>query len=179
MQIAYVTSQTPGETDRLLADIAAQLQAQGKSLAGIVKVSSYQSSFENGCDMKVRVLPEGPEIKITQNLGAGSAACRLDPAAIAEAVTRVETGSMDHSDLFMLNKFGPEEAAGRGFCNVIGRALEAGVPVLVGVGGASIAAFENFADGLAVPLADNEQAILDWVQALASKSQTRSSATTG
>ncbi|WIY25562.1 DUF2478 domain-containing protein [Parasedimentitalea psychrophila] len=179
MQIAYVTSQTRGETDRLLSEIAAQLQAQGKSLAGIVKVSNYQSSFENGCDMKVRVLPEGPEIKITQNLGAGSDACRLDPSAITEAVTRVETGSMDGPDLFMLNKFGPEEAAGRGFCNVIGSALEAGVPVLVGVGGASIEAFESFAGGLAVPLADNEQAILDWVLSAISGHQTRSPAATG
>ena len=116
-----------------------------KSLVGIVKVSDYESSFENGCDMKVRVLPEGTEIKITQNLGAGSNACRLDPTAITEAVSWVETGSMEKADLFVLNKFGPEEAAGRGFCIVIGTALDQGVPVLVGVGGASIAAFEEFA----------------------------------
>ena len=164
MQIAYVTSQKRGETDRLLSEIADQLQAQGKSLAGIVKVQSYQSQFENGCDMKVRVLPEGPENKITQNLGAGSDACRLDPTAITEAVTQVESESMEHSDLFMLNKFGPEEAAGRGFCNVIGTALDAGLPVLVGVGAASVDAFDSFAGGLAVSIPDDEQAILDWVQ---------------
>jgi hypothetical protein len=169
MNIAYVTSPKRGETDRLLTEIATQLQAQGKSLAGIVKVADYNSSFENGCDMKVRVLPEGPDIKITQNLGTGSDACRLDPAAITEAVTRVEAGSMEHSDLFMLNKFGPEESAGRGFCTVIGAALEQDVPVLVGVGGASIKAFESFAGGLAVPVADNEQAILDWVNTALSK----------
>ncbi len=164
MKVAYVTSQKRGETDRLLSDVAGQLQAMNKSLVGIVKVSDYESSFENGCDMKVRVLPEGPEIKITQNLGAGSNACRLDPTAITEAVSRVETGSMENADLFVLNKFGPEEAAGRGFCNVIGSALDQGVPVLVGVGGASKTAFEDFAGGLAVALPDDAQAILDWVQ---------------
>ncbi|NIZ59609.1 3-dehydroquinate dehydratase [Sedimentitalea sp. CY04] len=163
MHIAYVTSQKRGETDRLLSEIADQLQAQGKSLAGIVKVQSYESQFENGCDMKVRVLPEGPVIKITQNLGAGSDACRLDPTAITEAVTRVEAGSMEQSDLFMLNKFGPEEAAGRGFCNVIGAALDDDVPVLVGVGAASVDAFKGFAGGLAVALTDDKQSILDWV----------------
>lgn len=132
-----------------------------KSLVGIVKVSDYESNFENGCDMKVRVLPEGPEIKVTHDLGAGSNACRLDPTAITEAVSWVETGSMEKADLFVLNKFGPEEAAGRGFCNVIGTALDQGVPVLVGVGGASIAAFEEFAGGLAVALPDDAQAIFD------------------
>ncbi len=163
MKIAYVTSQKRGETDRLLSEIAGQLQATGKSLVGIVKVTDYESSFENGCDSKVRVLPKGPEITITQNLGAGSDACRLDPSAITEAVSRVEAGSMENADLFILNKFGPEEAAGRGFCNVIGTALDQGVPVLVGVGGASAGAFEDFAGGLAVTLLDDAQTILDWV----------------
>lgn len=164
MKVAYVTSQKPGETDRLLAEVADQLQAMNTSLVGIVKVVDYKSGFENGCDMKVRVLPDGPEIKITQNLGKGSDACRLDPAAITEAVALVETRSMETADLFVLNKFGPEEAAGRGFCAVIGSALEQGVPVLVGVGGASIDAFEGFAGGLAVALADDAQVIFDWVQ---------------
>jgi len=171
MNIAYVTSLKRGETDRLLTETATQLRARGKSLTGIVKVANYKSSFDNGCDMQVRVLPKGPDIKITQNLGKGSDACRLDPAAIAEAVTRVDSGSMDRSDLFILNKFGPEEAAGRGFCTVIGTALDQGVPVLVGVGGASIKAFESFAGGLAVPVAATEQAILDWVHSALSDSR--------
>jgi hypothetical protein len=173
MKIAYVTSQKRGETDRLLSEIAGQLQAMHKSLVGIVKVTDYESSFENGCDMTVRVLPEGPEIKITQNLGAGSNACRLDPGAIAEAVLRVEAGLMENADLFVLNKFGPEEASGRGFCNVIGTALDRGVPVRVGVGGASIGAFEDFAGGLAVTLADDAQVILDWVQDAIAESAAR------
>lgn len=163
MKIACVTSQERGGTDRLLSEIAEQLQANGNSLVGIVKVSEYESSFENGCDMKVRVLPEGPVIKITQNLGAGSDACRLDPGAIADAVSQVENVSMGDADLFILNKFGPEEAAGRGFCTVIGTALDQDVPVLVGVGGANKRAFEAFAGGLAVTLAPDSKVILDWL----------------
>jgi len=162
MKIACVTSQERGETDRLLTDIADQLQASGNALVGIVKVSEYQSSFENGCDMKVRVLPQGPVIKITQDLGAGSDACRLDPGAITDAVTQVESASMGDADLFILNKFGPEEAAGRGFCNVIGSALVQNIPVLVGVGGANKEAFETFAGGLAVTLPADDKVILEW-----------------
>ena len=162
MKIAYVTSQERGKTDRLLSEIAGQLQAKGKSLVGIVRVSDYESRFENGCDMKVRVLPAGPQIKITQNLGEGSDACRLDPGAIAAAVSSVEAGPTDHADLFILNKFGPEEASGRGFVSAIGRALDSGIPVLVGVGAGCREAFDTFAGGLAEALPDDLEALQDW-----------------
>ncbi len=164
MKIACVTSPERGGTDRLLSDIATRLQASGMHLAGIVKDVGYASGFDNGCDMKVRVLPDGPVIKITQELGKGSDACRLDPGAIANAVASVENGSLDNADLFILNKFGPEEAAGRGFCSVIGAAIDRDIPVLVGVSGASKAAFDTFTGGLAPALTPQVQAILEWCQ---------------
>ncbi len=165
MKIACVTSRARGGTDLLLSNMAARLQTVGVRLAGIVKDESYVSGFDNGCDMKVRVLPDGPIIKITQSLGQGSDACRLDPSAIAEAVSKVEASEMEKADLFILNKFGPEEAAGRGFVSAIGQALELGIPVLVGVGPAATEAFNSFADGLAITLPDDLDAIGDWCDA--------------
>jgi len=162
MEIAFVSTPERGETDRLLAETAARLARQQVHVAGIVKELAYDSAFENGCDMKVRVLPEGPVIKITQDLGEGSAACRLDPGAIAEAVAQVENGEWSRAQVFILNKFGPEEAAGRGFRGVIGRAIELGIPVVVGVGGASRKDFDTFTDGLAEPLPADCEAISAW-----------------
>ena len=169
MKIACVTSQERGGRDRLLSEVADQLQAAGKLLAGIVKVWDYTTSFANGCDMEVRVLPEGPVIKITQNLGAGSDACRLDPTAIADAVSRVESGPIDKADLFILNKFGPEEACGRGFVSAIGRALDQDIPVLVGVGAAGREAFDTFADGLSETLPGDMDAIREWCETAISR----------
>jgi Protein of unknown function (DUF2478) len=71
---------------------------------------------------------------------------------------------LDNADLFILNKIGPEEATGRGFCNVIGVALDHNIPVLVGVGEASKAAFEAFTGGLASALPAQMPAILEWFQ---------------
>ncbi len=164
MKIACVVSAVSGKVDDLFTEIADRLQATGLTLAGIVRDSNYVCSAENGCDMSVRVLPDGPLIKITQDLGAGSGACRLDPGAIAHAVACVEAGALLGADLFILNKFGPEEAAGRGFCSVIGAALERGIPVLVGVGASGKAAFDSFSDGFATELAAQPDAILAWVQ---------------
>lgn len=162
MKLAFVSSQVRGETDRLLTNLAGNLQAEGLKLVGIVREAGYSAVYQNGCDMSVRVLSGGPAIKITQNLGGGSDACRLDPAAIAEAVARVENAGLGEADLFILNKFGPEEAAGRGFRAAMGTALEHGVPVLVGVGTASQPAFEAFAGGCAEALPDNAEALRDW-----------------
>ncbi len=170
MKIAVVSSNQRGETDRLMTKTADRLRADGAVLAGIVKELDYEVGYENGCDMEVRVLPDGPVIKITQSLGKGSDACRLDPGAIADAVSRVENSTLANADLFILNKFGPEEAAGRGFCNVIGAALEQGVPVLVGVGAGVRAAFDTFVDGLAVTISADETAILDWCHSAISTS---------
>ncbi len=162
MKIAIVSSSERGKTDQLLSAVAEALEARGKSLTGIVRVSDYESRYANGCDMAVRVLPGGSEIKITQNLGDGSDACRLDPGAIATAVAAVESTPSDDADLFILNKFGPEEASGRGFIFAIGKALEAGIPVLVGVGPANQTAFAKFSEGVSETLPDDLEAILKW-----------------
>ncbi len=164
MKIAVVNAPGKGETDRLLAETAQTLLDKGISLAGIVKEMRHTSQFENGCDMKVRVLPDGNIIQITQDLGAGSDACRLDPSAIAEAVAQVESSNMSQAQMFILNKFGPEEAAGRGFVSAIGKAMEHGIPVLVGVGPGSRADFDRFASGLAIELPANAVSIQNWSQ---------------
>ncbi|WP_299938964.1 DUF2478 domain-containing protein [uncultured Pelagimonas sp.] len=164
MKIAVVSAAGKGETDRLLAETAQTLLDNGISLAGIVKEMRHTSQFENGCDMKVRVLPDGNIIQITQDLGAGSDACRLDPSAIAEAVAQVESSDLAQAQLFILNKFGPEEAAGHGFVSAIGKAVDLGIPVLVGVSPASRAEFDRFADGLAVELPANVCSIRTWCQ---------------
>ncbi|MCP3970316.1 MAG: DUF2478 domain-containing protein [Rhodobacteraceae bacterium] len=169
MKIALVSSTERGETDRLLREVAERLQRGGAALCGIVKVAQHVSAFDNGCDMMVRVLPDGPVIEITQSLGKGSDACRLDPGAIADAVSKVESGALQGADLFILNKFGPEEAAGRGFCSVIGQAVEHGIPVLVGVGGASREAFDTFAAGLAETLPPETDVICEWCHAAMAK----------
>ncbi len=162
MKIAYVKSQIRGEIDRLLSTLAEDLLAEGVILSGVVKEQIYTSQHANGCDMKVRVLPTGPVIKITQDLGDGSDACRLDPTALTRAVSQVEALPLDNTNLFVLNKFGPEERVGRGFCGAIAAALERDVPVLVGVGGASEEAFLTFSGGFATELPDDMDILKEW-----------------
>lgn len=164
MKMAVVSSIVRGETDRLLSETATALQASGSRLAGVIKILTDESVYdENGmCDMDLRVLPDGPAIRITQALGEGSEGCRLDPGAITEAVAAVEGRGIEKTELFILNKFGPQEADGRGFRTAIASALAEDIPVLVGVGSPCREAFDTFADGMAESLPADPKAIQKW-----------------
>ena len=152
MKIGIVSAEGRGETDRLISETAAALVARGAQLSGIVKVlDEVQPEGSHHCDMSVQVLPTERTIKITQTLGGESQGCRLNPTAIVEAVVAVENSANEDTELFVLNKFGPEEAAGRGFVTAIAKAVEADVPVLVGVGKASLDAFQAFCGWYALP----------------------------
>ena len=168
MKLAVLSSGVQGEIDQLLSETARRLQAEGVRLAGVVKVLEENPAEAHACDMDLRVLPDGPRVRITQSLGSGSTGCRLNPSAITEAVAAVEQNSVDAADLFILNKFGPQEAEGRGFCDAIGSALEQEIPVLVGVGKGCRDAFDAFASGTAEVLPPNREEIHKWcVRAMA------------
>lgn len=163
MKIGIVSAEGRGETDRLISQTAAALIRSGAQLSGIIKVlDEPQPEDSHHCDMSVRVLPGKRTIKITQSLGEGSDGCRLNPTAIVEAVAAVESSAAKDTALFVLNKFGPEEAEGRGFRGAIATALERGVPVLVGVTPGTRAAFEEFTAGMAVVLPSQSDEILSW-----------------
>lgn len=170
MKIAVVSSTVGGQIDQTLSEVAAKLEAEGVRLSGVVKVLEIARETDHYCDMDLRVLPSGPQIRITQSLGEGASGCRLDPAAITNAVAEAEKVDAASADMFFLNKFGPQESEGRGFCDAIARAIEHDTPVLVGVGTNCRAAFDTFADGLAEELAPDTDAVYAWCRAALTKS---------
>jgi len=172
MRLAGVTGQRRGETDRLLAAVADRLARDGVRLVGALRPAAPDAG-SGQCDSDLWLLPDGPRVRITQDLGAGSAACRMDAGAFEEAVglatCLLRAGG---ADLLMLNKFGLGEAEGRGFRALIAAALGEGVPVLTGVSETHRAAFETFAGGMATHLAPEQDAILDWCRSVARRDAT-------
>jgi hypothetical protein len=158
-----MTESARGGADRLLAEVALHLAALGWSLAGAVQVNS--GGCEGGaCDMDLRLLDDGRTIRISQSLGSLSDGCRLDPAGLEEAVGRVSASLRRTAPrLLIINKFGRQEAEGRGFCSVMAEAMMQGIPVLTGVGHDHADAFAAFADGMATPLPPTADGILGWL----------------
>ncbi|MGO4854571.1 DUF2478 domain-containing protein [Phaeovulum sp. W22_SRMD_FR3] len=146
------------EGDALLRDLAAVLQAAGTPVLGMVQYSEDPEA--TGCDpctMGLRFLPEGDEMLISQPLGPLATGCRLDAGALEMAVARVtaafeaaEAAPGGFQGVLLLNKFGRQEALGRGCRALLARASLSGARVVISVPAAQRAAFDAFAEDLAV-----------------------------
>ncbi len=159
MRIGSVFLPERGATDVLLAEVATRLMAGGVAVAGAVQHST--GCAVNHCDMDLQVLPDGPIIRISQNLGAGSSGCRLDAGALEVAVMQV-TARLDGARLLVVNKFGKHESEGRGFRAMIADCLAEGVPVLIGTNSMNLTAFAEFTDGLAEEIAPDLASVMAW-----------------
>ena len=161
MKIAYTMSQTKGDTDLVLANLAKQLTAQGYRTCGVVQINTDSEGCEHPCDMDVSVLPDGPTIRISQFLGREAKGCRLDPDALETAVAKVLERLDDTIDVLILNKF---EADGRGFRSIIGEAMSRNIPVITGVNALNLDEFQKFSGEYATAIAPNVDALSGWLK---------------
>mgnify|MGYP000397319923 CR=1 FL=1 len=154
-----------GRTDLLLDGLSRRATARGLRLCGTVQINS-DCAPGRPCDMDVRILPDGPVIRISQSLGPEARGCRLDPDALEQAVARSAARLAGGCDLLIVNKFGKQEADGRGFRGLIAEALGTDIPVLVGVNRLNLDRFEAFTDGIAEPVAADSGALDAWLASL-------------
>ena len=162
MKIAYTMVQGKGDTDLMLFRLAEKLATEGYHTSGTVQINTEREGC--ACDMDVMVLPKGPSLRISQDLGKASKGCRLDPAALEAAVGMVASCIGPQLDILIINKFGKHEAEGRGFRSVIADAIACDVPVLVGVNSINLEAFHRFAGVEVTMLEPSEGSLLAWVR---------------
>jgi len=162
VMLGYMVTAGQGAGDRVLHAVARDLIAEGVRVAGAVQVNTERGAGQK-CHMDLLILGDQARHRISQDLGRAATGCRLDPGGLEEAVARVEA-DLDRGapDLLFVNKFGKQEADGRGFRPVIARGLEMGVPVLTGVGQGNLAAFRAFAGDLAEALPPEAGALVTW-----------------
>lgn len=162
MKLAYVIAPGRGKTNLLLAGVADALTRQGLALCGTVQLDTERAE-DHHCDMDVLVLPDGPKIRISQYLGANARGCKLNPDALETAVGQTEDRLKAGADLLIVNKFGKQEAEGRGFREAVGEALARDIPAIIGVSEGSREAFMAFA-GDAEQLSPDHDAVLSWAR---------------
>lgn len=164
MKLAFTIAPGRGETNVLLANVAECLIQRGIRVAGTVQIDTERGD-DRKCDMDVKVLPDGPLIRISEDRGVGARGCRLDTDALEGAVSDTEAALAKGADLLLVNKFGKHEAEGRGFRAAIAMALEMDIPVLVGVNKLNRAAFVAFCGTGAEELPAELASISSWLDA--------------
>ena len=157
--IGFFTTTQSGLADRLMADLADRLLAEGRPVLGMVRaempVDAPKQGPEQGmCEMYLRLLPEGRIHGITQDLGPGAEGCTLDAGALEEAVMAVGQGleGAAPETLVLFNKFGKQEAEGRGCRDLIAEAVARGHRVLISAPPQTRAEFLAFAGEYATEL---------------------------
>jgi len=162
--LGYVMAEGRGAADLLIRDVALRLRAEGVSLAGAVQFN-IETDPARKCQMDLQILSGNDTIRISQDLGVLARGCRLDPAGLERAVGLVSAALETGADCLIINKFGKQEAEGRGFRPLIGDALAAGVPVLTAVNPGNVDAFLGFAQDLAERLPEDAALVADWCRA--------------
>ena len=147
--------------DALIAQCAAGLVASGYRLGGVVQSNAHRRGRRR-CDMYVKDLLGGDEIKISLDRGNEARGCRLDPDAFARIGAWVERAALERVDLLIINKFGKEEARGRGLRPVIAEALIAEIPLMIGVSTQNLCDFLTFVGDSATRLTPDIEAMTAW-----------------
>ncbi len=161
--LGYVVAEGRGNADQLIRDVAWRLREAGHTLAGAVQVN-IETDPSRKCQMDLHILSGQNVVRISQDLGALSQGCRLDPEGLERAVGLAGAALADGAEMLIINKFGKQEADGRGFRPLIGDALATDVPVLTAVNKGNLAAFLAFSEDMAELLPENSDDIYDWCQ---------------
>ncbi|MEI4487649.1 DUF2478 domain-containing protein [Frigidibacter sp. MR17.14] len=160
MRLGVIRTGGEGVADAALVRLAEALAAEGRQVIGAVQSRPGGSCAD---EMALRLLPEGRQICISQDLGPAAEGCRLDAHALEQAVAGIEAAFAEGgADLVIVNRFGKLEAEGRGFAGLIARALEVGVPVICGLAPKLEPAFAAYAGDLAQDLPADATALGDW-----------------
>jgi hypothetical protein len=150
--------------DRFLADLGYSLRASGVLVAGLVQLNTFVRDPAK-CDMKIEELSSGKVLQLSEDRGKESRGCRLDSSVLAEAAALLVRALDRKPEVLILNKFGKTEAEGGGVRDVLARAAEQGVPLIVGVPFRNIDQWRLFAGDLAQECQAEPAIVQRWLSA--------------
>ena len=160
MKFGVVAYPEGDDVETLLADFAASLQAEGVRIGGLLQRSSKEANGRPR--MELIDIESGEAFLISQNLGASSSACCVDPSGVVTASVVLRRAIAARPDLLIINKFAGLEAKGEGLRAEFLEALATGILVLAGLSERHRDAFEEMAQGAARYLDAKQSALSAW-----------------
>jgi hypothetical protein len=170
--VAAVVYGTDDDPDRLLIDFADDLRRSGLRPVGVIQIG--RSCQSENPRFGVVMLPGGEVVRLAQESDAHGAGCRLDAGRLADLAKQLDTAIEGGADLVIINRFGRSEAEGGGLIDLVARALDADIPVLIAVPERRFSAWIRFSNGMNVRLACRRDALNRWWQSVAGTAMHRS-----
>lgn len=149
-----------GGADTLLVDFCSSLQAQGWCVGGVVQANRVRPGGAKW--MLLQDVRTGEEFSISQDLGAQSQSCCIDPAGVAQASGALRQALRDRVDLTVTNRFGALEAAGGGFAAELLVLIAEERPLLTVVGEKHLQDWRRFTGGIGEELPPRLSALQSW-----------------
>lgn len=160
--IVYANDEYP---DAIFKWIVSECRSRNLVLSGVLQHPACEGS-DRRCDVLLEDLASGYRTPLFDDRGAGARGCRLDVAALIDASMKVERSLDNGPALLVLNKFGKVEADGGGMCGLMAKALERGIPAIIGVPARNLDAWRNFAGEFSAELSENADEIRKWLREL-------------
>jgi nucleoside-triphosphatase THEP1 len=163
MRLAAVGYDKQGgaHVDDVLSGVVRILKGAGVNLAGSIQWNETAPN-RTRCTMTLEDLASGRRILVSEDRGHYARGCRLNGSALEEAAVLAASSIEPHVDLVIINRFGKQEAEGRGFRQTIEAAILLDLPVLVGVNATNLASWEAFTGNEAEYLPCSIDAVLAW-----------------
>ncbi len=145
--------------DEMLDAFASRLLAEGVRVRGLVQRYHGEGC---ACAMELVDLGSGESWRISQDLGAGSTSCRVDPSGVAAASVVLRRALDERPELVVVNRFGGLEKNGQGLADEMLAVMAEGIPFLTVVGRKNLDAWHAFCGGASEILPADATALQGW-----------------
>jgi hypothetical protein len=166
--VAAIVYPNEAYPDALFRQLAEACCAAGIATAGVLQHAAPGDGTHR-CNVYLQDIAGGHLTRLFENRGSEARGCRLDSAALADAIIRIEQSLEAEPDLLLLNKFGKAECDGKGMRDLVASAMLREIPVMIGVPARNLEAWRDFAGDFAVELPADLVSVLHWLCGMRSR----------
>jgi len=149
------------DVDAVLVSVTNLLRSKGIRVSGLLQHFGAPTPAGKR-SMYVEDIASGERVRLDLPRGSGASGCTLDPDSLVKAAALLRDAIRSRPDVLIVNRFGQQEAEGRGLRPELAEAVCAGLPTLVAVKESLLPEWKSFVgDGPILPA--EPSAIASWV----------------
>jgi hypothetical protein len=155
--LVYAAGDRP---DLVLLDFARYVSDSGRRICGLIQ---FRDRPSDDTRRRVMILDAWAEVDVSHEISAvGGRHCHVDEEWMEGMAAQVRASIRDGVDAVIVNRFGPLEAAGGGFCDAIRVASETQTPLIIAVPAFEFERWTRCSNGMTVRLDCALDPVLEW-----------------